>query len=317
MTNYTLKYIEYLLKKFSCLFISDYHYRKNRFVRNFGYCPDMQHPITFNEKLMYRALQPHDPTFTAMADKIQARQIVRKKLGCEYLVPLVGIWDTTEEIPLDSLPDRFVLKCNHDAGSTVVCRGKNTHDFAATFRKLNFCLKRNMYYTTREWQYKNISPVIMCEEYIDTSHTQYQGYTADVWHVHCFHGKPHFLEVEFLNAAGVRHSGIYDPQWSRQQVEMGYPGIPINPPVPGKLAIMLGAAATLAARLDYCRIDFYLSGDNLYFSEFTLIPANGRRGFLPDYWDIEFGNLWRLPSPLCRVGDPSCYSNILSERDDL
>jgi hypothetical protein len=293
--KYILKYIEYRLRKAGCLFINDFRYRENRFVRTFGYRPDMTAPVTFNEKIMYRMLQPQDPTFTALSDKIQARRIVRQKLGSGYLVPLTGIWESTSEIPLDSLPDRFVLKCSHDSGSTVICRDKKTHDFAATFRKLNFHLKRNLYYLSREWQYRDIPPVIMCEEYIDLSHEQYEGFTPDVWHVHCFGGKPRFLEVEFVSRAGVRHSGIYDTAWSRLPVKMTYPGIPLNPPAPPRLPELLSAAATLSAGIDYCRLDFYMSREHIWFSEFTLSPSNGREVFTPAEWDIKFGRYWQLP----------------------
>lgn len=308
MDRYTLKYIEYLFKKIGSLFVNDFRYREHRYVRQFGYRPDMVRPVTFNEKIMYRMLNNHIPGYTALSDKVQARCVVRQKLGSKYLVPLIGVWDSTEDIPLKALPDRFVLKCSHDCGSTIVVQDKNTHDFAATFRKLNFHLKRNMYYVSREWQYRYIVPRIMCEEYIDVSDTRHGCFMPDVWRVHCFDGTPRFLEVEYLSDTGVRYSGVYDPGWTRLPVEMGYPGITENYPAPLALPEMLHAASTLSHGLDYCRMDFYLSGDNnLYFSEFTLSPSNGREVFTPYDWDIAFGLHWNVPPRISRVGGVSSF----------
>ncbi|QIU92597.1 ATP-grasp fold amidoligase family protein [Yokenella regensburgei] len=295
MGRYAVKKIEYLFKKIRCLFVSDFRYRKFHFMQKFGYQPDMLHPKSFNEKIMYRMLQPCDIRYTVMSNKLFAREIVSELIGDKFLVPLLGVWDTVRDIPLNDLPNCFVLKCNHDCGSTIIVNDKKTHDFSATFQKLRFHLKRNMYYVSRERQYQNISPKIMCEEYLDFSNTQYKGFTSDVWRVHCFDGTPRFLEVEYISNTGSRHSGIYDPEWRRLPLEMGYPGIAEDYPAPQTLSEMLCAAVILSSNFDYCRIDFYLCGDsNVYFSEFTFSPSNGREEFTPQEWDFVFGRHWDL-----------------------
>jgi hypothetical protein len=302
MNRYFLKRIEYRLKKFGSLLVNDHRYREHRFVRLFGYRPDMQHPVTFNEKIMHRMLQPHETRYTLLSDKLRARHIVKQALGDACLVPLLGVWVTTKEIPLDSLPDRFVLKCSHDSGSAVVVHDKKTHNFAATFRKLNFHLKRNMYYVSREWQYRYITPRVMCEAYVDTSDMKRESFTPVMWRVHGFDATPRFIEVEYLNDAGERHSGVYAPDWQRLPVTMGYPDITENYPPPPVLAEMLRMATILTAGLDYCRLDLYVSGGHIWFSEFTLSPSNGREVFTPAEWDTEFGRFWRIPPQISRVG---------------
>ena len=42
------------------------------------------------------------------------------------LYQLLGVWDDFDDIDFSILPDRFVLKCNHDSGSIVSARIK-TH----------------------------------------------------------------------------------------------------------------------------------------------------------------------------------------------
>ncbi|MCU6388827.1 glycosyltransferase [Enterobacter quasiroggenkampii] len=294
MNNLTLKLLEHRLKTLARLFISDFHYREARFIKTFGFRPDMTDPKTFNEKLMYRMVQSPVPHFTELADKVRARQIVRERVGSQYLVPLVGVWRHPEDIPLDIMPDRFVLKCSHDSGSAVVCRDRATHDFAATRRWLNYRLKRNMYNHSREWQYRHITPQIIAEALLDFSQDRCDGFTPENWRLHCFHGTPRFLEVEYMSDSGVRHSAIYDPAWNRLPVRMGYPALPVETAAPLCLQELLRVAATLTAGLDYCRADFYVCGGNILFSEFTLTPSNGREVFTPDEWDLEFGRHWQL-----------------------
>ncbi len=35
-------------------------------------------------------------------------------------VPLYGVYNSVEEIDIDELPEKFVLKCTHDSQSTIV-----------------------------------------------------------------------------------------------------------------------------------------------------------------------------------------------------
>ena len=61
-----------------------------------------------------------------MVDKYLVRDYIANKLGEEYLIPLLGVWDDPDEIDFDSLPDRFVLKCNHNSGlGMCICKDKS------------------------------------------------------------------------------------------------------------------------------------------------------------------------------------------------
>ena len=47
------------------------------------------------------------------------------------MIPLLGSWKDYEDIDFSLLPKQFVLKCNHDSGSVVICRNKEK--FEGTF----------------------------------------------------------------------------------------------------------------------------------------------------------------------------------------
>ena len=75
-----------------------------------------------------------------------------------------------EDIDFDKLPDKFVLKCNHNSGKGMcICKDKSKLDIANVRRELSDGLKEKYFYKGREWPYKNIKPRIVCEKYIESS----------------------------------------------------------------------------------------------------------------------------------------------------
>ena len=78
-------------------------------------------PQTYNEKLQWLKLYDRKPIYVSMVDKYLAREFVKSQIGEEYLIPLIGVWDNANDIDFSSLPNKFVLKCNHDSGSIIIC----------------------------------------------------------------------------------------------------------------------------------------------------------------------------------------------------
>ena len=93
--------------------MSDKWYLKSLWKRTFGYELDLEHPKTFNEKLQWLKLYDRKPEYTLMVDKCRAKQWVAGKIGEEYIIPTLAVYNSVDEIDLDKLPDKFVLKCNH------------------------------------------------------------------------------------------------------------------------------------------------------------------------------------------------------------
>ena len=58
-----------------------------------------------------------------LVDKYAVREWVKEKIGEEYLIPLLGVWDRFDDIDFDKLPDKFMLKVNHGAGCQAEDRG--------------------------------------------------------------------------------------------------------------------------------------------------------------------------------------------------
>ncbi|ADF61323.1 Uncharacterised protein [Enterobacter cloacae] len=166
-TTYYLKHLEYLLRKCRSYLISDINFHLSRLKATHGDTFDIKSPATLNEKICHRLVYDHNAHYTMLADKLAVREYVLSRTQRLKIVPLIDVYRRVEHIDMTKLPHKFVLKCNHDSGSAIICTNKAEFDLKKSQNKLRLALKRNLYYTTREWQYKNIPPVILCEKYID------------------------------------------------------------------------------------------------------------------------------------------------------
>lgn len=86
---------------------------------------DWKNPCDLNEKINWLAFHTDTSEWTRLADKYRVREFVKER-GCEsILIPLLGVWNSTDEINIDSLPDEFVIKTNCGSGDTCII-DKNT-----------------------------------------------------------------------------------------------------------------------------------------------------------------------------------------------
>ena len=287
-----MKKIEYYFKKLRALLINDKCYLEKKFLKKINYRPNFEQPTSFNEKINFRMLYDRNPLYTRLADKIEVREYISQKIGDDYLVPLLKRYTNTDEIHLDELPNRFVLKCNHDSGSSIICHGKMNFDFEKAKRKLNFHLSRNLYYVTRERHYKDIPAQIICEEYIDLFTGKSRVMTPETCRIHCFSGQAHYSEIDFSDELGNEFINVYDPSWKLQLITLGSPNTPRSVDEPALYQKMLLLAGILAEDFDYCRVDFLISDNKIYFSEITFTPNAGRTPIMPVSWDYKLGALW-------------------------
>ena len=123
-------------------------------------------PQSYNEKINVSKLYMPTQLKTKLADKYLAREWLKEKVGEEYIVPLIGVYDSFDEIEFDKLPDKFVIKCNHDCSSTTLCEDKNKLDLLTLKYKYDIFMKRNFAYVAWEMHYRDIVPKIIIEKYL-------------------------------------------------------------------------------------------------------------------------------------------------------
>ncbi len=273
-------------------FIPDQTYLKAVFKAETGYKLDLNHPQTYNEKLQWLKLYDRKPEYTMYADKYRVREYIARTIGEQYLIPLVGIYKTANEIPWDKLPNRFVLKCNHASGTNIICKNKDNLDIASAEKQLNAWLKRNAFWGAREWCYKNIEPCIVCEEFIETE----DGNTPDDYKFMCFNGIPRFIQLHH-DRYGEHTLDYYTPEWDKANLQR----IDANTSAkdkekPDKLEEMLAIARRLSENMYYARIDLFYVNGNIYFGEITLYPTGGLSTFTRYEDDLLLGSYIKLPT---------------------
>jgi len=296
-----IKYIKNPLLIFSYLgyrgflnWLPDTIYLKIIFRAMCGYSLDLKNPRTFNEKIQWLKLYGNLEKYTDLVDKYEVRKYIAATIGEEYLIPLIGVWDRVEDIDFAKLPEQFVLKCNHDSGSVVICKDKNNFDIEKAKKKLKKCLKRNFYCSLREPQYKNIKQRIICEKYmVDESGTELKDYR-----IFCFNGMPKIIFVDrsiLDKSTNVRN--IYDIEWNYIPVSVAYPTDPnMMIDKPNNLQEMLNLAKKMSKNIPHVRVDFYSINDKTYFGELTFTHAAGYQKFEPKKFALEMGNWLELPN---------------------
>lgn len=249
----------------------------------------LKDPRTFNEKLQWLKLYNRKPEYTTMVDKYEAKKYVAEKIGEEYIIPTLGVWDRFEDIDFDSLPDQFVLKCTHDSGGLVIVRDKSKLDMVAAERKINRSLERNYYLHNREWPYKNVRPRILAEQYMEDR----SGAGLRDYKFYCFNGEPRFLYIsEGLENHETATISFVTLDWDFAEYgRADYRPFTELPPKPQTFEQMVAFARELSTGHPFLRVDLYEIAGNTYFSELTVTPVGGYMPFDPEKWDLELGTL--------------------------
>lgn len=274
-------------------FIPDDLYLRIQYKNFMGKELKLKDPKSFNEKLQWLKINDRNPFYTNLVDKYEVRKYIEKTIGKEYLIPLLGVYNTFDEIDFATLPDKFVLKCTHDSGGLVICKDKSTFDKESARRKINKCLRRNYYFNHREWPYKNIKPRILCEKFmVDESGTELKDYKFM-----CFNGdvKCSFVCLNRNSDEGL-NVDFYDMEWTPMPVERHYPRSGTTIPKPKNFDKMVNYSRRLSKNIPFIRVDFYETNGQLYFGELTLYPGSGLEAFSPESYDDLLGSWITLPS---------------------
>ena len=257
-----------------------------------GYKLDLKHPKTFNEKLQWLKLYDRNPLYTTLVDKYRVKQWVADKIGEQYVIPTLAVYNSVDEIDLDKLPNQFVLKCNHDSGSVVICRDKTSFDLEAAKRKLGEALKKNFYWEAREWPYKNVKRCVFAEKYLEGNEKELIDYKMMVFkgEVRCCFTCTNRRSVDGLKVT------FFDVDWERMPFIRHYPADnkPIEKPV--SYEEMVRISERLSEFIPFSRVDFYEIKGMPYFGEITLYPGGGFEEFTPMHWDGILGDWIKLPT---------------------
>ena len=289
-------------------YLPDEKYLPKMYYANTGRKLDLDNPKTFNEKLQWLKLYDRQDKYVLMSDKYLVKEYVAKIIGYEHIVPTLGVWDNPNQIDFGQLPNKFVLKCNHNSGlGMCICKDKGTLNIPQVRTNLAKGLAQDYYKHDREWNYKRIPRRILAEKYMeDTNVTEIlPGVKADGlidYKFYCFNGEPRFLYVGFANIVnGHKHDlmTFLTLDWklapfSRSDHEQ----LPVIPERPCCFDEMVEYATALSDGIPFVRVDFFLIENIVYFSEFTFSPGGGYGIFSPEEWERKIGDWIDLPEKL-------------------
>ena len=276
--------------------IPDKAYLKMIYWAKLGKKLHLDNPTTFSEKLQWLKLYHRESRFTDMVDKYKVKEYVSKIIGEEYVLPLLGVYDSVDDVNIDELPDQFILKCTNDSGTFAICKDKNTFDFDNYKSKFREGLKRNYYYSDREWPYKNVEPRIIAEPYLDSLGRE----ESLEFKFTCADGKLCFGTI----CHGIAHAKLsqrfndsYDKDFNLMPWYAFYK-MSDNPLTekPKHYDKMVELAEKLSEGIPSVRVDFYVHNDQIYFGEFTFYTWGGFLQFTPDEWDKKLSKYIKLPN---------------------
>ena len=283
--------IPYLGLKGCFTWLPDEAYLRLAYRAVFGKKLDLENPRSFNEKLQWLKLYDRNPDYTRMVDKYAAKAYIAERVGWEYVVPALGVWDHFDEIDFDSLPNQFVLKCTHDSGGLVVVQDKAQMDRQAAWKKIEKSLKRNYYAIHREYPYKNIAPRILAEPYL-----QEQGMEElKDYKFFCFQGEPKVMFIA-VERSKIPEIDFFDMDFSHLPFwEEGERNAQIPPEKPEYFDRMKELSTVLSQDTPFLRVDFYEVNGRLYVGELTFYHGGGFSPILPRQWDDILGDWICLP----------------------
>lgn len=268
--------------------LPDKLYLQLMYFKHFRKFINFNNPKSFNEKIQFLKLKYRSNELTEMADKYKVKQYVSQLIGNEYVIPTLGVWNTTEEINFDELPEKFVLKCNNDSGGVVICKDKQALNIEETKKFLNSRLNNNGFWYGREWPYKNIKPCIIAEKYMENNG---QNELID-YKFFCFNGQPKVVLVCSERFASNNMCKTYfDEDWNLLNIMEANHRTDKEQKKPQSFEKMKIISQKLAKDMPFVRIDFYEIEGKLYFGEITFFPASGLEKFKPEKWNNIFGDM--------------------------
>lgn len=266
---------------------------------------DFDNPVTFNEKLNWMKVFWEDTRAFACVDKYLVRDYVREK-GLSFLLnDLYFVFDNPDDIKIDELPEKFVLKSTHDSGMhLIICNGnKKSINWKIQKKKMKRWLSIDYCYAGGEWPYHTKKPRIICEKFLeDPDNSELLDYKF-----FCFHGEPKLVFLASNRKEEVK-SDFYDLEWKKMPFRWEYE--PSNKlfSKPMNFDKMIEYARVLASDFPFVRVDFYDIKGKIVFGELTFFHGGGLGRFFPDDIDYELGKLIDLPEK------KNPWGNILREK---
>lgn len=256
--------------------------------------PDFKNPKDLNEKINWMKFFGDTRMWHIYADKYRVRKYVENMGLKDILIPLLGKWDSVDDIEWEKLPNQFVMKCNNGSGDVIVCKDKRNLDLEATklhFRKM---LHEKLSVLSGEPHYGKIKPCIIAEQLLDASTQPCNSSSLVDYKIWVIDGKPMCTFVAWNRKQFHANVAVYDmnwkfhPEWSVWTTHYTMPDMHI--PKPACFDRLMQVASILGHGLPVARIDLYVVEDKVYFGEITMTSQGGYMDYFTQDFLDKMGN---------------------------
>lgn len=240
--------------------------------------------------MQWEKLFNKNPLKTLLTDKYIVRDWIKEKIGEDFLIPILGVWESFDEIDFSKLPNKFVLKTNHGSGTNVIVKDKSKVDMKETKCKFDDWMRIDYGFKTAfELHYSDINPLIIAEQYLESECGELQDYKFL-----CFGGKPYFCWVDFGRYFSHTRT-VFDLNWEVQQWnQASYSNYDKPIPRPLNFDKMIEVATVLCQGFAHVRVDLYNVNGKIYFGEMTFTNGSGLDPIVPIEYDKMLGDLWEI-----------------------
>ena len=265
---------------------------ENLYEQRIGHKLDWGNLNTYTEKMQWEKVYDENPLKVKIADKYEVRDWVKEKIGEKYLIPLLGVYDSFDEIDFSKLPDSFVIKTNHGSGTNYIVKDKSSFDKRRAKLMFDDWMATDYGYNTGfELHYSKIKRKIIIEKYMETAEKELQDYKFL-----CFDGQPKFCWVD-TGRYSHHTRNVYDMDWNLQPFTQERYELYKKPiPCPKNFNLMKEIACKLSNGFPHVRVDLYNIDGQIYFGEMTFTNGSGLDRIIPEKYDLMLGNLWNLKS---------------------
>lgn len=272
--------------------MSDEEYAQWKYQLRTGRTLNLENPKTFDERIWYLKINVRDPLNNKCSDKYRVREYV-KDCGLEHILnELYATFTSVEEIDFDKLPERCFLKCNNVSGYNMIYDRSKEFDFTRFKKEFTKALKEDYYWAGREWNYRHIKPLILCEKVLQDK----AGRLPLDYKIMCFAGEPKLL---FLDIGVATEQGEHAEEYYRNIYDMDFNLLPVKetrenylgPEIvkPENWDKMVEYARILSKPFRHCRVDLYNIDGEIYFGEITFHHGGGCNDIQPEEWAYKIG----------------------------
>lgn len=265
-----------------------YFFTTGRFI-------NFKNPKLFCEKQQWLKVNDRHPEYGRLVDKLAVRSHIDEVLGEGHLFPLLGVWKSFDEIDFSTLPNSFVLKCNHDSGSTKIIKDKSAlteSDYIALNRHFTERLSQDFFYAGREYPYKGMERRIIAEQMM-TDASAPDGSIED-YKFFCFDGEPKVMFIATDRSTDCRFD-FFDMDFNHLDIVNIHPNADKPILKPPMFEEMKEIAAKLSQGMKFVRIDLYALNGQIYFGEYTFFHGGGFRFCYPLEWERRLGDWIDIP----------------------